>query len=109
MIGNVGMVPVHPYSEIFEDPRLGLNVGVGIFFAFGDEPVNSDCVLNIFLRGEVEALLNHHFNRESVTIVAWLIMDVVAHHSLESYDYILQSLVPARPYMGRVSHKGRTV
>src|SRR5207302_1833472 len=44
-----------------------------------------------------------------MTVIAGLVMDIVAFHSLEPYDDILQGLVPARPYMGRISYKRWTV
>src|SRR5439155_22371565 len=44
-----------------------------------------------------------------MTVVARLVMDIVAFHSLEPYDHILQRLVPARPHMGRIGYKRWTV
>src|SRR5206468_12683133 len=36
-------------------------------------------------------------------------MDIMAVHSLEAYDYILQCLVPARSHMGWIGYKWWTV
>src|SRR5438094_9607722 len=36
-------------------------------------------------------------------------MDIMAVHSLEAYDYILQCLVPARSHMGWIGYKRWTV
>ncbi len=49
VVGDVWMVPVHPYAEILEDPCLSLYVHVRIFLAFSNEPVNAVYILNIFL------------------------------------------------------------
>jgi len=44
-----------------------------------------------------------------VTIIARLVMDIMAVHSLETYDYVLQCLVPSRSYMGWIGYERWTV
>ena len=47
LVCEVGVVPVHPDPEVFQNPGLSLDVFFGESLAIGDEPVYSNDILDI--------------------------------------------------------------
>ena len=50
LVCQIGVVPVHPDPEVFQNPCLGLDVFFCESLAVGDEPAYSDNILNILFR-----------------------------------------------------------
>ena len=51
LVSEVGIIPVHPDPEVFQNLGLSLDVFLRESLAVSDEPVYSDNILYVFFRG----------------------------------------------------------
>ena len=51
LVCQVGIIPVHPDPEVFQNLGLSLDVFLCEFLAVSDEPVYSDNILDVLFRG----------------------------------------------------------
>ena len=54
IVGQVRIVPVHPYADVFEDSCLDLDVLRCVLLAFFDEVADPNDFFNLFLVSELE-------------------------------------------------------
>src|SRR5713101_4280400 len=99
MIRNVWPVPIHPHSDILEDPRLRVHVRLGILLTLLDETIRPQNILYVLLRRELEGLLHHQLYGQTMAIESWLVPDVVALHPPVADRHILEDLVVRSAHM----------
>ena len=88
----IGVVPIHPYSELLELLRHILTKSDSELLTGVDELVYSQ-LLDVLLRVDTDVLLDLDLDGESVHIESGLIADVVSVHAPVSYQDILDGLV----------------
>src|SRR2546426_8369436 len=106
---QIGIIPVHPDPEVFQNPRLSLDVFLCEFLAVADKSVHSDNILNILFRAKLQRLLYHYFNWKTMAVIARLIVDVEPFHPVVSDHDVFQRLVPGKPNMRSVCYVWRTI